>query len=272
MERDDIEVNFDWGTGPPVEWMPDDNFSVRWTRTVNFVPGYYRFAVRADDGFRLWIDDGLMIDKWQDMSYELHYVDGTYIQGQHTIKLEYYDHGGYARVRFWWESSADSDAPPTSPAATAPPTASPGALPGALPGVPPGVAVVAAGVPDDDPWQASYYDNVYLSGDPVLTRIEPSLNHNWGLGSPGDGVPRDYFSARWTQPLYFYAGTYRFATYTDDGVRLWIDGRLVIDAWWPMRGYRTAVVKLDRGVHDVRMEYFERTGAALANLTWRRVD
>ena len=272
MERDDAEINFDWGIGPPVAWMPDDNFSVRWTRTVNFAPGYYRFAVRADDGFRLWIDDGLLIDKWQDMSYELHYVDGTYMQGQHTIKFEYYDHGGYARVRFWWESSADSDAPPTSSAATAPPTASPGALPGALPGAPSDVAVVTDGVPDDDPWQASYYANAHLSGDPVLTRIEPSLNHSWGLGSPGEGVPRDYFSARWTQPLYFYTGAYRFTTYTDDGVRLRIDGQLVIDAWRPMRGYRVAVVMLDEGVHDVQMEYFEQTGAALARLTWQRVD
>lgn len=257
MERDDaanwesVGINFDWGTGPPVEWMPDDSFSARWTRTVSFTPGYYRFAVRADDGFRLWIDDGLLIDKWQDMAYELHYVDGTYMQGQHTIKLEYYEHTGHARVRFWWESSTDSNTPPTSEVAGAP--------------------AVTAGVPDDDPWQASYYANIHLRGDPVLTRVEPSLDHNWGLESPGDGVPRDYFSARWTQPLYFRAGTYRFTTYTDDGVRLWIDGKLLINSWRAMRGYRGAVVKLDEGVHEVRVEYFERTGAALARLTWQRL-
>jgi len=251
LERDDAEINFDWGVGPPVEWMPDDQFSIRWTRTVNFAPGYYRFVVRADDGVRLWIDQSILIDKWQDMDYELHYVDGTYLEGPHTIRLEYYDHTGHARVRFWWESGTDDNAPPSFVAA----------------------ASAAAGPQEaDDPWAASYFANTDVSGNPVLTRIETALDHNWGWGSPGSGVPQDHFSARWTQPLYFRGGTYRFTTYTDDGVRLWVDGRLLIDAWRPMRGYRSATVRLSEGTHDVRMEYFERTGVALARLTWRWVS
>jgi hypothetical protein len=248
LERDDAEINFDWGVGPPVEWMPDDQFSIRWTRTVNFAPGYYRFVVRADDGARLWIDQSILIDKWQDMDYELHYVDGTYLEGPHTIRLEYYEHTGHARVRFWWESGTDDNAPPSFVAA----------------------ASAAAGPQEaDDPWAASYFANIGLNGRPVLTRIETALDHNWGWGSPGSGVPRDHFSARWTQPLYFRGGMYRFTTYTDDGVRLWVDGRPLIDAWRPMRGYRSATVRLSEGTHDVRVEYFERTGVALARLTWR---
>jgi hypothetical protein len=200
----------------------------------------------ADDGVRLWIDQGILIDKWQDMEYELHYVDGTYLQGPHTIRLEYYEHTGHARVRLWWESSTAGDSPP--PAGEEPEAWA------------------------DDPWTTAYFANADLSGEPVLTRIETALDHNWGWGSPGTGVPRDYFSARWTQPLYFRGGTYRFTTYTDDGVRLWVDGQLLVDAWSPMRGYRSATVRLSEGVHDVRMEYFERTGVALARLTWRRVS
>jgi len=252
LVRGDADINFDWGVEPPVEWMPDDNFAVRWTRTVNFTPGYYRFAVRADDGVRLWIDQDILIDKWQDMDYELHYVDGTYLQGQHTIQLEYYEHTGHARVRFWWESGTDGNGPPSFVETAAPPSpAEEGA---------------------DDPWVAAYFANSNLSGEPVLTRIETALDHNWGFDSPGPGVPKDRFSARWTQPLYFRAGTYRFTTYTDDGVRLWVDGRLLINSWRPMRGIRSATVRLSEGVHDVRMEYFERTGAARARLTWRRVS
>jgi len=246
LERDDAEVNFDWGVEPPVDWMPDDNFSVRWTRTVDFTPGYYRFSVQADDGVRLWIDQGILIDKWQDMEYELHYVDGTYLQGQHTIRLEYYEHTGHARVRLWWEPSTAGDSPP-------------------LVGEGPGEGY-------DDPWVAAYFANADLSGEPVLTRVETALDHNWGWGSPGTGVPRDYFSARWTQSLYLRGGTYRFTTYSDDGVRLWVDGQLLVDAWHPMRGYRSATVRLSEGTHEVRMEYFERTGVALARLTWRRVS
>ena len=55
-------------------------------------------------------------------------------------------------------------------------------------------------------------------------------------------------------------------------MRVWVDGQLLVDAWRPMRGYRSATVRLSEGKHDVRMEYFERTGVALARLTWRRVS
>ncbi|MCP4540384.1 MAG: hypothetical protein GY832_24870 [Chloroflexi bacterium] len=258
LERNDGEISFDWGVGPPVDWMPDDNFSVRWTRTVHFTPGYYRFALQADDGVRLWLDQAIIIDKWQDMDYELHYVDGTYLQGPHTIRLEYYERNGHARVRFWWESSTDGNAPPTY-------------IPEPIDdSIPEGTGWEAAWA--DDPWETSYFDNTELRGEPVLSRIEESLDHNWGFSSPGSGVPTDYFSARWIQPLYFEGGLYRFTTYTDDGVRLWVDRRLLIDSWRPMRGYRNATVRLSPGIHDIKMEYYERTGVALAQLTWRRVS
>lgn len=246
LERNDAEISFDWGVAPPVHWMPDDNFSVRWTRSVNFTPGYYRFVVLADDGVRVWLDQTLLIDKWQDMDYQLHYVDGTYVQGQHTLRVEYYEHTGSARVRFWWEPGTNGDAPPTLVSSA--PTAAP------------------------DQWQAAYFANPNLSGDPVLTRIETVLDHNWGVGSPGEGVPKDNFSARWTQSVYFSAGTYRFTTYTDDGVRLWVDGRLLINSWRSMRGSRSASVRLSEGMHEIKMEYYERTGAALARLAWQRIS
>lgn len=246
LERDDPEINFDWGVAPPVNWMPDDNFSVRWTRSVDFAPGYYRFVVQSDDGVRVWLNQTLLIDKWQEMDYQLHYVDGTYLQGPHTIRVEYYEHTGNARIRFWWEPGTHTNVPPLL--------------------VPPAPAATVAA------WQAAYFANPHLSGDAVLTRTERALDHNWGLGSPGEGVPKDGFSARWTQALYFSAGTYRFTTYTDDGVRLWVAGRLVIDSWRPMRGSRSATIRLSEGTHEIKMEYYERSGAAVARLTWRRLS
>lgn len=102
MTRDDAEINFDWGTAPPVDWMPDDNFSVVWSQEMTFAPGFYRIAVRADDGVRVWLDDTrLMIDKWQELDNELHYVDGTYLNGTHRFKVEYFEKNGHARIRFW---------------------------------------------------------------------------------------------------------------------------------------------------------------------------
>jgi hypothetical protein len=262
LERNDAEINFDWGVGAPVNWMPDDNFSIRWTRTVNFAPGYYRFAVQADDGARLWLDQAIIIDQWQDMDYELHYVDGTYLEGPHTLRVEYYERNGHARVHFWWESGTTGNAPPTSVATPPAPT-------GTGTGTVTGVMEEAW---EDDPWAAAYFPNTELRGRPVFSRIETTLDHNWGWGSPGRVVPPDNFSARWRQPVYFEGGRYRFTAYTDDGVRLWVDGELVIDSWRPMHGYRIVTLELDPGVHQVKMEYYELTGVALARLTWRRIS
>jgi len=64
----------------------------------------------------------------------------------------------------------------------------------------------------DPYWQASYWNNTSLSGPPALQREEPSLDYNWGSGSPGPGVNADGFSARWVRYLDLAAGTYRFTT------------------------------------------------------------
>jgi hypothetical protein len=241
LTRDDAEINFDWGVGPPVDWMPDDNFAVRWTRTVTFEPGYYIFWVESDDGMRFWLDGGLLMDKWRPMDGERHYLDGTYLEGPHELKVEYYEQTGNARIHFWWGHSTAWGVMPQAES------------------------------PRADPWQLELYANPDLEGAPALTRVDTALDYNWGLESPAAGLPADDFSARWTQPLYFTSGNYLFTTVTDDGVRLWIDGRLLIDAWRPMRGARSAAVSLEQGTHEVRMEYFERGGAATARLTWQRI-
>jgi len=241
LARDDPEIDFDWGLAGPADWMPDDHFSVRWSRTVVFEPGYYVFKVQSDDGMRFWLDGALLMDKWHPMQGELHYHDGVYLEGPHELVVEYFEQTGAARIRFWWE-----------------------------PSTPYGVMPRAAD-PTLDPWTVEFYANPNLEGTPVLTRVDTALDHNWGLGAPAPGLPPDGFSVRWTQPLYFEGGTYRFVTTTDDGVRLWVDDRLLVDAWRPMRGARVAVVRLEKGVHLVRMEYFERSGAAMARLTWWRI-
>jgi len=238
LARDDPEIKFDWGVGPPVDWMLDDDFSIRWTRTVTFDPGYYIFKVQSDDGMRLWLDGSLVMNKWRPMEGELHYLDGVYLEGPHELVVEYFERTGHARIHFWWDRST------------------------------PWGVMPCASDPTLDPWHTEFFANPNLEGPPAMTRVDTALDYDWGLGAPAPGLPSDGFSVRWTQPLYFSAGRYRFITTTDDGVRLWVDGRLLIDAWQPMRGTRAAVAYLEEGVHEVRMEYFERSGAAMARLTW----
>jgi hypothetical protein len=122
----------------------------------------------------------------------------------------------------------------------------------------------------DPTWQASYWNNMTLSGTPVLQREEADLNFDWGTGSPNPSVPVDAWSARWTRYLYMeQAGTYRFSATSDDGVRVFVDDVKLIDGWWD-HGVKTfsADKSLSSGHHLVRVEFYEHTGVAVCRFTW----
>jgi subtilisin family serine protease len=107
MVRDDGNgsINLDWGSGGPSSacMLGVDNFSARWTRTVNFAAGPYRFFVGGDDGVRLYVGGDLKLDKWQDQGYTVYTADVNLSAGNHVIKLEFYEHGGFARASVSWE-------------------------------------------------------------------------------------------------------------------------------------------------------------------------
>ena len=121
-------------------------------------------------------------------------------------------------------------------------------------------------------WRGEYFNNRHLSGQPVVVRDDPAIDFTWWGNSALPGLPADDFSARWTRQLPFDAGTYRFRVTADDGVRLWVGDRLLLDDWREGQSTRTAEVNLAAGPQVVRLEYFERGGEALARLTWERVD
>ena len=124
----------------------------------------------------------------------------------------------------------------------------------------------------DEGWLASYWNNTTLSGAPILTRIDPDVNFNWGLGSPAPEVGVDNFSARWTRTVQIpAAGQYRFTLNSDDGARLFVDGELVINAWYDHGPSRTfaATRTLSAGSHELRVEYYERRGAAVVRFGWQ---
>src|SRR5262249_50564335 len=124
-------------------------------------------------------------------------------------------------------------------------------------------------VPADDGYNAEYYDNQNLSGAPVLTRKDPAVNFDWGSGSPGGGGPVGPFSARWTKSVQLPAGSYAFNVTGDDGVRLYLDGQLVLDKWvLESPTTYTVIRQLPEGTHQIVLEYFESGGGAVAKLDW----
>ena len=69
------------------------------------------------------------------------------------------------------------------------------------------------------------------------------------------------------------AGAYRFTATSDDGIRVYVDGQLIIDRWRVQSAQTTTVDHtLQAGHHQVIVEYFEQTGLALARVSWAPVD
>src|SRR5258707_5997712 len=98
-------------------------------------------------------------------------------------------------------------------------------------GLPGGVTTKTARADTGSNWTGNYYNNRDLLGSPVLTRVDPAVVFNWGPYSPGPGIPSSNWSARWTTVQYLNAGTYRFTVTSDDGVRMYIDGQIILDQW-----------------------------------------
>ena len=118
--------------------------------------------------------------------------------------------------------------------------------------------------------KAEYFAGMNLAGDPVLTQVEGSIDHSWGNAEIAGGLA-DNVSARWTACLEApFTETYRLVTTSDDGVRLWLDGRLIIDNWTDHGTTdNSANVDLVAGqFYSIKMEYYENTGGAVAQLSW----
>ncbi len=231
LVRNDQKIDFDWGSGSPMQGIQADGFSVRWTRQLDFEAKTYRFYVRVDDGVRLWVDGQLLIDEWHDSSVRTYSAERAMTQGKHDLRVEMYERSGVATAAFWREK--------------------------------------VESYPD---WKGEYFANRKLSGSPLLTRNDKSINFNWGSGAPASGLPADNFGVRWTRKLKFATGSYRFSVEVDDGTRLWVDGTPVIDQWRDGVGSAYGDIYLNEGEHTVRMEMYEHVGGAMAVMGWVRQE
>ncbi|WP_379154441.1 glycosyl hydrolase [Paenibacillus sp. sgz5001063] len=117
-----------------------------------------------------------------------------------------------------------------------------------------------------------YFNNADLSGTPVLTRNDKKLDFNWHGDSPAAGINKDTFSVRWTGKIKSaYSEKYTFTASSDDGIRVWIGGMLVIDSWKKQSGVsREGSIQLKAGTsYDIKVEYYENHGDASIRLMWK---
>jgi|GEM_PF-3155984 len=118
--------------------------------------------------------------------------------------------------------------------------------------------------------RGTYFDNIDFTNQ-VLERVDPTINFNWGTGSPDNSIGVNTFSIRWEGEIQApLDGNYTFHTTTDDGVRLWIDGTLVIDKWIDQAPRKwTGNFSMQQGAkYDIKMEYYENGGGAVAQFRW----
>lgn len=118
-----------------------------------------------------------------------------------------------------------------------------------------------------------YFPNRDFSGAPKMTRVDPMVNFHWELGAPAPGFPVENFSARWTGKLTpSKSGLYLLAIRSDDGARLFVDGKLAIDNWGEHPPtLKTVQLDLVAGKsYDLRLDYYEYIIGASVELLWRQ--
>jgi hypothetical protein len=222
--RNDSALNFNFGTTGPGGGIAADKFSARWTRSVYLSAGRYRFSTRTHDGVRLWIDNQLVIDRWRDQRVTTWNGEIALGDGAHFIKMEYYTASSGGVASLTWT-------PITGSAET---------------------------------WRGEYFDNAGLAGSSAFSRDDAAINFNWGTASPGAGVSGPNWSVRWTtKRTTTLPGYYTVTATADDGVRVWADNNLLIDEWHDQAPTpHAAMLYLNAGLHDWRVEYYNHGGIA----------
>ena len=115
-----------------------------------------------------------------------------------------------------------------------------------------------------------YYKSLDLTGTPAVVRTDAQVNFDWFGSPPVPEIASSQFSARWQGQFTFDAGVYVFTAIASDGMRLYIDGELVISAWQDQPPAGSSVQRtLTAGAHTIAMDYYGRNGTTAAHLSWQ---
>lgn len=274
--------------------------------------GLYGFGVLHDDGARLWVNGRRLVERWENSGGDfdegfLELAAST----EYHIRLEYFENSGGARAELYWQIPGGTMQPMSSSELSPIYDRTGDGIPDVcqLPdcngnGVEDSEDIVFGNsidcdgntVPDEcQPCEDADYNGwldtceaasgnglvgQYFTsngedgrfGSRVFVRIDPTIDFDWGTGSPGSGMPDDSFAVRWTGALAAIggAGTYTFHVRSDDGVRFWLDGQLLVDEWKPSAGteYDVDVVLAAGQEVLLEVEYYEAGGDAKIFLSW----
>jgi len=120
-------------------------------------------------------------------------------------------------------------------------------------------------------FKAEFFNNMNLEGNSVLTRTDKQINFNW-TGKPAEEVNEDMFSVRWTGEVVApKSGKYTFDVISDDGVRFFVDGKLLINDWSNHAAQTYAAeLELTAGkTYNIKVEFYDNGGDAVCSLGWK---
>jgi len=266
LERFDRQVNFNWGGGRPAIGFGTDNFSVVWEGRIDIQQtGAYRFSTLSDDGVRLSVNGEIVIDNFtdhaprRDTSRPINLRSGEFAD----VRMEFYERGGGAVAQLEWDG--------------------PGFRRQVIPASqlsyicrPPEPLPCDGGEPETNGLRGDYYNQEgvprdYFTGI-VESRFDAQLNFNWGRGAPMSSFSSDDFSVTWEGEIEASeTGAHIFSTVSDDGIRVYFDGNLIIDNFTDHAPRRdtSSPINLQAGDrYSIYVEFYERGGGAVAQLEW----
>lgn len=239
-----IDQNWQWDAPAPT--IPGDGFSARYTITKSFTADSYRLTTTSDDGSRVYIDGQILpeLNGWSDHGPQTLTTNTLLNAGSHQITVEYYENSGQAQMAFDIQSL--NQAPLSDP--------------------------VAGWTGEYWPILGASYPPTFPNSAAVLTRTDSKLDFSWDYGSPSPVIPGDQFIARWSGLINFpAAGNYEVSTLADDGIRVKINGAVVLDEWRDQGAATRAATfaVAAAGQSAVVVEYYEHTGQARVQVQFK---
>ena len=225
------ELNLDWGWGSPASNIPSDNFSTIFQKKIHVKEGAYNLRVWANDGVQVYVNGELVIDEWDNNQGLRFFGKPIYLKsGTHKILIKHKELVGVAQLQFEIDD-----------------------------------------LMRDNRWYGLAFPNKNFTGTPVLLGYQPQipdLNFDWGTGSPHESIPNDNFSVLFQRYIVTGNGEYQLNVEANDGVRVYIDDKLVIDGWNNKSyGKWSKTIKLSAGRHRILVKNFEETGVAMLKVS-----
>jgi hypothetical protein len=254
LTRIDPNIDFQWFGDPPQRGLPS-TFSARWTGQITAPEsGEYRFIFQGDNRASLFVNEQVVFSASRNgNNFE---TDGSIeleAGKSYNFKLEYIGDGDGSVAQLNWRkpSQLGYEAIPSKFFSQNIVTENTGLL-------------------------AQYFGDRELT-NVLLTKVDLGVNYYWADRSPSRGiVPVDNFSTVWsgkiTSPT---SGEYTFYVRGDDGVRLWVNGQQLVDAWQPqsLETEYNAKITLQAGQsYDFRLEHYDLEGGAGAQVAWEGPD